>query len=149
MSTFISVAEATTYFATRLSVSEWTAASDDDKLSAITMATDYINQLNFVGTKTDPDQELEFPRNDETEIPSDIKKACAELALELLKGVDLDQEIRNQYLETYSAAGIRSTFNRDVQQREDTASGIPCRVAWNFLRKYLRNPASIKLERAS
>lgn len=41
----------------------------------LTKALDYIELQKFKGTKTDPVQELQFPRNGETEVPEEIKKA--------------------------------------------------------------------------
>ena len=41
----------------------------------LTKALDYIEIQKFKGAKTDPAQELQFPRNGETEVPEQIKKA--------------------------------------------------------------------------
>ena len=52
-------------------------------------AMDYIETRSYWGSKTDPDQDLEFPRNLETEVPAKIKKAQLVAALLIDSGVDL------------------------------------------------------------
>ena len=52
-------------------------------------AMDYIETRSYWGNKTDPDQDLEFPRNLETEVPAKIKKAQLVAALLIDSGVDL------------------------------------------------------------
>ena len=60
----------------------------DEKLILL-KAMDYIETRSYWGSKTDPDQDLEFPRNDETEVPAKIKKAQLVAALLIDSGVDL------------------------------------------------------------
>ena len=52
-------------------------------------AMDYIESRFFMGEKTDQDQALEFPRNDDTEVPQKIKTAQIVTALKIDEGVDL------------------------------------------------------------
>lgn len=56
-------------------------------------AMDYIETRSYWGNKTDPDQDLEFPRNDETEVPAKIKKAQLVAAILIDSGVDLFAKI--------------------------------------------------------
>ena len=80
---YVTVAEADTYNAIRPSQSIWAALSDSEKEQRLVAASDYLgSQYIFTGKKTDPNQPREFPRNGATEIPTAIKKAVFELALQ-------------------------------------------------------------------
>lgn len=52
-------------------------------------AMDYIEIQSYWGTKTDPDQELEFPRNGETIVPEKIKTAQIVTALLIDSGENM------------------------------------------------------------
>lgn len=52
-------------------------------------AMDYIETRSYWGSKTDSDQELEFPRNGDEEVPAKIKKAQLVAAVLIDSGVDL------------------------------------------------------------
>lgn len=89
------------YFGLRIGAEAWTGLSDDDKKSAaIVTATQWLEQLNWRGTRTDPDQTLKWPRKnvakgdrvgtpaqtyDDDSIPVGVQHACCELALVLLE----------------------------------------------------------------
>ena len=80
---YVTVAEADAYNAIRPSQSIWAALSDSEKEQRLVAASDYLDsQYIFTGKKTDPNQPREFPRNGSTEIPTAIKKAVFELALQ-------------------------------------------------------------------
>ncbi len=52
-----------------------------DSSVTLTLALDYIEMQSYSGSKTDEDQELQFPRNDDTEVPDNIKNAQMQTAL--------------------------------------------------------------------
>lgn len=52
-------------------------------------AMDYIEVQSYWGAKTDPDQELEFPRNGDTVVPEKIKTAQIVTALLIDSGEDM------------------------------------------------------------
>ena len=80
---YVTVAEADAYNAIRPSAQTWAALSDSEKEQRLVAASDYLDsQYIFTGKKTDPNQPREFPRNGATEIPTAIKKAVFELALQ-------------------------------------------------------------------
>lgn len=91
---YISVADATSYFGERLNVSAWTNADADDKARALITATHRLDQERFQGTRAIEDQSLEWPRYgavdrdgwllDSDTIPTAIQRATCELALVLL-----------------------------------------------------------------
>ena len=86
---FVTLAEANTYFETVPSSTDWDNKTDDAKNRALISATRWIDTLNFYGDRCDADQALSWPRNnyhvDRVElacsaIPNDIKYATYELA---------------------------------------------------------------------
>ena len=80
---YVTVAEADAYNAIRPSAQTWAALSDSEKEQRLVAASDYLDsQYIFTGKKTDQNQPREFPRNGATEIPTAIKKAVFELALQ-------------------------------------------------------------------
>lgn len=64
-----------------------TLALDEEIL--LIKAMDYIESRSYWGYKTDPDQELEFPRNGDETVPAKIKKAQLIAAIIIDSGVDL------------------------------------------------------------
>ena len=88
--TYISLADAEAYFATRYNSALWDAQDDPTKevlLQSATRSTDLY--CVWSGEKTDEDQLLEFPRDDETEIPTSIETACCEIALAMVAADDV------------------------------------------------------------
>ena len=86
---YVTLAEANTYFETVPNSSTWTDKTDDQKNRALIDATRWIDNLNFYGTRRENGQALKFPRNnykiDNVEltcssIPNNIKYAQYELA---------------------------------------------------------------------
>jgi hypothetical protein len=123
------------------------------------MATRCIDRLNFKGQKasvyalleTNPDatevevreasaaQDLEFPRDSDTQVPSDIEVAAYELTLAILDGVDPDTEIENLGISSHNYAGVKTAYNRDQQPIEHLIHGIPSALAWRYLKPFLRD----------
>lgn len=60
-----------------------------DKSILLINAMDYIETRPYAGTKTDPEQALEFPRYPDTVVPDDIENAQMVAALLIDSGVDL------------------------------------------------------------
>ena len=80
---YVTVAEADAYHAIRPSANSWAALTEPEKEQRLVAASDYLDsQYIFNGKKTDENQPREFPRNGATEIPTAIKKAVFELALQ-------------------------------------------------------------------
>ena len=86
---YVTLTEATDYFATSPASSTWTNKTDDQKNRALISATREIDNLVFYGDRCDEDQALKFPRTnyqvDRVElscstIPNNIKYAQYELA---------------------------------------------------------------------
>ena len=91
---YITVADATIYFDNRLDVTDWTAATADNKAASLITATSWLDTLDFYGDRSSTTQALKWPRTDvtcdgieadATFIPREIKDATCEAALALLR----------------------------------------------------------------
>ena len=94
---YVTLAEANSYFETVPDSSTWTNKTDDQKNRALIAATREIDNLVFYGDRCDNGQALKFPRNnyevDDVEltcstIPNNIKYAQYELARALANDTD-------------------------------------------------------------
>ena len=148
MDPYISEADATLYFAERLGTEAWDDSTSADRLKGLLMSTRAIDQLNFLGEKTDAAQERQFPRADDSAIPTEIQQACAELALKLLDGVDPEMEYENLSMIAQGYSNVRSTYNR-TNPPEYIVAGIPSITAWRLLKPFLRDIRTIDLYRVS
>jgi hypothetical protein len=134
------------YFALKLNADAWDDASDEDKLKALYSATQAIDQLNFRGDKTDEDQSLQFPRDDETTVPRDIEIAAYEIAIMLLDGVDPEMEAANLAAVSQGISSVRVTYDRSAMS-DHILAGIVSITAWQRLRPYLYDSSEIILSR--
>ena len=90
---YVSRADANTYFATSFNDAAWTALSDAQKDLALQVATRNLETLQWYGTKCESDQALQWPREVAadgscdatvcTTIPNQLVEATCELALKL------------------------------------------------------------------
>lgn len=136
----------TDYFTTRMGSEAWDNAEDTDKTKALGHATKIIDNLNYLGQKLETDQENQFPRYGQTDVPSDIVNACCEIALALLDGVNPELEFEN-LMQTHSGyANVKSTYNRD-QLPEHILAGVPSVTAWRYLKPWLADSRSIIMNR--
>ena len=94
---YVTLAEADTYFETTPSSTTWDDKSDDQKNRALIAACRWIDSLNYLGDRCDNDQALKWPRNNYhvdnvelvcTAIPNGIKYAQYELAHALANDTD-------------------------------------------------------------
>ena len=94
---YVTLAEANTYFETAPEESTWDDKTDDQKNRALISACRWIDSLNFLGDRCDNDQALKWPRNNHhvdnvelvcTAIPKGIKYAQYELARALANDTD-------------------------------------------------------------
>ena len=148
MSNYVTTADVDTYAATRLNVEGWTAASAGNKTACVTMATQAIDLLNYAGDKASDAQDNQFPRGDDTSVPTDITNAACEIALALADGVDPEMEFENLSMVSQGYANIRTTYDRR-QPPMHLVHGIPSATAWRYLAKYLRDPFRVVMSRIS
>lgn len=167
------ITEANTYFSYRLHSEAWSEATADDRVKALIWATQIIDALNFKGQKAavydvmydsegneldytedeviaaENSQELEFPRDWDTDIPQQIKNACWEIAYALLDGVDPDLELENLGVVSQGVSSVRTTYNRNHTQIEHVINGIPSAAAWRYLRPFLRDTGAVTVSRVN
>ena len=149
MVAYATFAEGDTYFVTRLNSDAWDDETvDANKTAALTMATNIIDRLNFKGTKVTTAQVLQFPRNDDTVVPQDIKNASFEIGLALLDGVDPDLEFETLNMVSQGYGSARSTYDTS-RPPENVLAGVPSMFAWRYLKPYLRDPLNIKISRVT
>lgn len=141
-----SVAGANEYFTLRLNVDDWNDAPTNEKLAALMQATRAIDRLNFAGEKLTTTQLLQFPRDDDENVPQDIMLACYEEALVLLAGNDPQEQISSMRLISQGISSAKETYDRSTTP-ENVTSGILSHVAWAYIRPYLQDPREIILSR--
>lgn len=133
---YISVADTSTYLDQRLYITEWTAASADDKSRAVIMASKKIDRLALKGRKKTETQTMEFPRcysydtryastlNDATNVnlsgegwycetasPQAVKDAVCEEALAILQsGNDSRIAMQRAGVKSYTLGSLSETF---------------------------------------
>lgn len=148
MANYAEITDANTYFDTRLFTSIWDNASETDQIAALTMATQAIDNLNFLGELTEDDQENQFPRYEDDSVPTAIVNACCEIALSLIDGKDPEMEFENLTMSDFIYGEVKTKYNRRLLP-EHIVAGIPSITAWRLLLPYIRDPRSIKMERLS
>jgi hypothetical protein len=148
MPNYATIPQAQVYFDGRLNTEGWDTSSSVDKLKALTMATRTIDSLNYIGIKhiDDETQENQFPRGDDTVVPQDIINACAEIALAYLNEFDIEEELSNLRVTSERYASIGVSYDPRIQS-EYLLAGVPSKVAWDYLKPYLRDPRNIGLRK--
>lgn len=118
---YISVADADTYFTDRLFATAWTALSAGDKAKALIMATQQIDRLTFKGQKVTVGQTLQFPRFvhvstgyiETDSIPSIVEDATCEQALYLVQSnADARVQLQRAGVQSYNIGGLSETFTK-------------------------------------
>ena len=71
---YVTLAEANSYFETSPDDSTWTNKSDDQKNRSLISACRWIDSLNFYGDRCDESQALKWPRNNFQ--VDDVELAC-------------------------------------------------------------------------
>lgn len=147
MSAYATIAEGQTYMDGVVHSDGWDLATNAERTTALLNATRIIDRLNILGKKNDATQELQFPRYDDTEIPDDIKFACAAIAGALLDGVEPDLEFENLRLLQAGMNGAKSTYASDIVQTHVSA-GLGSSTAWAYLASYVIDPRTMEVYKA-
>lgn len=140
-----SLRDAENYFQYRLDNDPWVEATHNQKIAALSQATRGIDRLCYIGSKTGA---LEFPRDFQTEVPTEIKQACYEDALALLGGIDPNTETDNLVSNSQGYGSLRSNYVRD-HQTPHRVNGIATATAWRLLAPFLADAESVVLSRVS
>jgi len=126
---YVTVADADTYFDTRIDTAQWVVLGDTIKEQALVTATQLVDDNAWIGSAVSPSQALAWPRKaatypddrlgyqitiPEDEIPERVKVAVFEQALHLVNNEDLLTET-TQTFESISVGSISlSDSNGDV-----------------------------------
>ena len=142
----VTLAEAASYFSTRMNSEEWDYASEADKQKAIYSATRAFNALSYRGTLVDADQDNKFPTNEDG-TPDKVKWACCEEALSLISGMNNEKDLTDLHVKSSSMAGFSTTVN-ELLDRPWVHYGLTSPIAWRWLSPYLLDPRSFYIARA-
>jgi hypothetical protein len=96
----------------------------------------------------DAEQELEFPRGQDTSVPTEIEWACYEIALALLEGFDPEDAIDRLNIIRQAYSAVRTTYDNSSDAMEYLVYGIPTARVWRWLKPYLTDGRIIKMSRA-
>ena len=108
---YCTIEYANEYFAGRLHAESWGETSDADKEKALRQATKEIDRQLLRGRKTNPEQELAFPRHPDTEIPAAVKEACCEEALAILeRGNSQRRRLQQEGVQSFSLGNMSETY---------------------------------------
>jgi len=147
MSAYATLIEAEAFvLANIMDSTDWDAAADALKEKGLLLATNMIDNLNFIGEKTVAAQAQQFPRGEDTVVPTNIKEACTHIAMRLVEGIDMELELENVFMTAQQYGNVRSVYNRDVVA-EHIIHGIPSMQAWLKLKPYLREIGTVDISR--
>ena len=148
----ITYAEA--YFAERLAADAWTSLPDvtgplpnPKKLTALAMATKYIDNVPFVGFKSDTNQVREFPRNNQTTIPDEVSAACCEVALELLKGNTIESMYAHAGIVSEAIGDSNTTYDDGLMKKLHDCFGLNSPEAARLLAGWVMDDEVFDIER--
>jgi hypothetical protein len=121
---YTSVDFADLYLSTeRLGGGDWQEVNPTQKEAALIQATRFLEQMRFLGYKSDSAQALKFPRTgiydedgdqyDVDTVPSDIQRATAELAFALTQNPDLLTTDGMSKYRSVTIEGDKFEFNLD------------------------------------
>jgi hypothetical protein len=149
--TYISLADANTYFADRLNTDVWTAATDDQKNKALLMACKVIDDQRYQGQPFLYTQSLAFPRYGLTNrqrqplptlaTPDDVKYAQCEQALftlEMVNNYNATSERRQLIREGVSELKIGDYSEKYREDKGAAVSYALCPQAKERLLPYLQ-----------
>jgi hypothetical protein len=124
---YLTLAEAETYFESRLHTSTWDNAVTVIKNEAIVMATRVIDQMyDWANYQTEEEQALQWPRDgmlaanemeyiDDDVIPNELKNAVCELSIALIaEDITLDNDVEVQGLTSLRAGPVSMAFKTGV-----------------------------------
>ena len=135
---YVSLAEANEHFSNRLHADAWAEASDADKDKALAMATKTIDRQLLRGRKTNPEQELAFPRYPDTEVPEAVKEACCEEALALLeRGNSQRRKLQQEGVQSFTLGNMSETYT------SSSGKGLLSQEAKELLRPWLLGAVNI------
>lgn len=132
------ISEGDQFHLSRLHSWDWNHAATLDKVRALYLAGSLIDQFRYIKAKVGDDQNLEFPRTDQTEVPKPVRHAAYLIADALIGGrdPDADFEALRTKVETYGP--VRTEYERGKGTQEHLSNLIPSPRAWNLIKPYLK-----------
>lgn len=126
------------YFKKRLHAESWGETSEADKEKALKQATRAIDRQLLKGRKTNPEQELAFPRYPDTEVPGAVKEACCEEALAILeRGNSQRRKLQQEGVQSFTLGNMSETYAPGVGR------GLISKEAKELLRPWLLGGVNI------
>lgn len=120
------------YLSTDTKRDSWDKMSEEDKTVLLTQSLDIIENLSFIGRKTDKEQELSFPRNGSKVIPEKIKSAQIVGALSILDS-DGTYEAIESGITSERVGNVSYTYSKTNEIKK-------CRPEmYKFLKGYIKN----------
>ena len=111
MQSYCTIEYADEYFTNRLHAESWGQADESTKEKALKQATRAIDRQPLRGRKTNPEQELAFPRYPDTEVPETVKEACCEEALALLeRGNSQRRKLQQEGVQSFTLGNMSETY---------------------------------------
>lgn len=148
ISPYMSVMEAQDYLGSMFGdiYDNWVILTDEVQEKALITATRRIDSLPLVGFAASKDATTHFPSVGETEVPRQIKEACAELAAALASGRDPQLDYEEQAITGHRLGKVG--VNRDSNlQLPHIIAGIPSLAAWRLLTPFIRPYQDLTLKR--
>ncbi len=145
LNSYSSISDANVFFYNRITPAAWDDATNLNKAKALNMATAAIDKLNFIGEQTSTDQLLQFPRDDDTEYPTNIVQATCLCAVKYLDGFDLDEVMDELKFSKQEYGSVKQTFNNYIPPH--LVAGIPSAEAWDLLLPFLYRNGEIRLNK--
>lgn len=108
------VAEADSYFSSRYGYDKWAGLSDIQKEAALVSGSQIMDQFcTWNGEKTDEDQEGQFPRDGQTEVPEEVKTSELEVSYLIVFNGSASTTIDDS-LTSLAAGSVKLSFNASV-----------------------------------
>jgi hypothetical protein len=153
---YVEIADADTYFETRIDSAEWTSATDEIKEQALVTASQLVDNHAWIGSAVSSSQALAWPRknaiyNDdrlglqvtiaENEVPSRVKTAVYEQALHLVNNEDLLAGT-TQTFESISVGSISLTDSNSDVTRTSISPSVVMKPIRPLIRRGTSGPGS-------
>lgn len=132
------VNEGDVFMLQRLHAWDWNQASTFEKVRSLYHATTLIDKFRFHSSKADDDQNLEFPRGDDTSVPKAIREAAYLIADALLSGRDPEEDFEALLTKVETFGPVRTEFATDKGPPEHLSNLIPSPGAWARIKPFLR-----------
>lgn len=124
----------------------WDDATEERKYQALESATRLMLRLPWDGLPATVTQRLYHPIAGESSVPSDLKEACALIAVALLSGRSSEGEYMTAVY-THEKFG-QMYVTRDTHDKPPhLLAGIPSFEAWRLIRPYLSINETVNLTR--